>query len=119
MPESLETLQERYASFVDRRGWDQYHTPQNLAMAISVEASEFMENFLWFNNPPSEDVANDPQLMGEIEDELADILIYSIALANQLDIDLLEAVERKMEANEERFDEERVTELACELEQWQ
>lgn len=119
MTDSLNELQSRYASFIEERDWGQYHTPQNLSMAISVESNELLEAFLWFNNPSSEAVAEDAELLAQVEEELADILIYSMALANQLDIDLLAVVERKIEDNEDRFDKERVTQLEDELEKWQ
>jgi NTP pyrophosphatase (non-canonical NTP hydrolase) len=119
MDRSLESLQDRYAAFVTARGWDQYHTPQNLAAAISIEANELLENFLWFNNPDVDRVADDAALMADIEDELADVVIYVLALANQLNIDILAAVEQKIDENEQRFDEERVAELAADLEKWQ
>jgi len=119
MPDSLKELQDRFASFVESRDWGTYHTPQNLSMAISVEANELLENFLWFNNPSSERVLTDDELMKEIEDEMADVLSYSMALANQLDIDLLDAIERKIDQNVQRFDEERSAELVDELKKWQ
>lgn len=88
-------------------------------MPLSIEANELLESFLWFNNPSSEEVSNNEQLMREVEEELADVLIYSMGLSHQLDIGLLEAVERKIEKNEERFDDARVAELADELDKWQ
>lgn len=57
--------------------------------------------------------------MADIEDELADVVIYVLALANQLDIDVLDAVEQKIDKNEQWFDEDQVAELAAELEKWQ
>lgn len=119
MSDDLEELKTRYRQFVEARNWNQYHTPQNLAIALSVEANELLENFLWFNNPESAEVAADPDLMSEVEDEIADVIIYALALAEQLDIDLKAAVEQKIENNESRFDEERVEQIAARLEKWQ
>lgn len=118
MGPSLESLQARYALFVEDRDWDQYHTPQNLSMAISIESNELLENFLWFNNPSSAEVSNHDELMGDVEDELADVLIYSMGLAYQLDIDLLETVEQKLDENEERFDAETSAEISKRLEEF-
>ncbi len=112
-------LRERYDDFLEARDWHQFHTPQNLAMAISVEANELLELFLWFDNPDTERVVEDEELVNKIRDEVADILIYCLSLAIQMDIDLREAVEEKMEKNESRFDEETVREVNEELERWQ
>jgi len=114
-----EQLRDRYDGFLDNRDWHQFHTPQNVAMALSVEANELLELFLWFDNPETERVMADAELADDIRDEVADILIYCFALAIQMDIDLLEAVEEKLEANESRFDEERAQEINEELQRWQ
>ena len=119
MPDAFDTLASKYAAFVEKRDWEQFHTPQNLAMALSIEANELLEEFLWFNNPDAETVAADDALMENVREELADVVIYAIGMANQLDIDLMDAVDEKMEQNEARFDEESAAEITDELEQWQ
>ncbi|WP_135663535.1 nucleotide pyrophosphohydrolase [Halorhabdus rudnickae] len=119
MSDDWDHLTERYAKFVSDRDWDQFHTPQNLAIAASVEANELLENFLWFEDPSSESVQEDDELMAAVRDEMADVMIYMIGLANQLDIDLQAAVAEKIERNEERFDEERVDEINEYLTDWQ
>lgn len=116
---TLEELQDRYADFVAKRDWNQFHTPQNLAQALSVEANELLENFLWMNNPSSEEIAADEELKGDIEEEMADVLLYLLGLATQLDIDLLVAVEQKLDDNESRFDPEKSAEITAFLENWQ
>lgn len=116
---SLTDLQQRYEEFVSSREWTRFHTPQNLAQAISVESSELLENFLWMNNPSSQEVQADEELLEQTRDEMADILIYLIGLANRLDIDLLEAVEEKMDENEERFEEDEVQQINDYLSEWQ
>ncbi len=88
-------------------------------MAISVESSELVENFLWMDNPQSEAVLDDDELMADVRDEMADILIYLLGLANQLDVDLLDAVEQKMDENERRFDDDSVAEINDYLGEWQ
>jgi len=119
MSRELSQLRERYASFVAERDWEQFHTPQNIAMALSVEANELLECFLWHDNLDPGKVAEDDDLMADIEEEVADIFIYLLAIAIRLDIDLLDVVEQKLEANKERFDEDRSTEIIQELERWQ
>lgn len=119
MAKDLPQLRERYRSFVAERNWDQFHTPQHLAMAISVEASELLERFLWMNNPSSEAVQADDELIQAVREEMADVLVYLVGLSNQLDIDLVAAVEEKMDENETRFDEESVREINDRLEEWQ
>ncbi len=110
---------DRYESFVEERDWGQFHTPKNLAEAISVEANELLELFLWHDNHPSETVQNDKELHDRIKEELADVVIYSIALATQLDIDLANAVGEKMTNNEAPFDEDTAANITAELEHWQ
>jgi len=119
MTRDLEQLGDRYREFVSKRGWDRFHTPQNLSMAISVEANELMENFLWFGNPSSEEVREDEELLKEVRDEIADVMIYLLGLANQLNIDPLQAVEEKLKKNDDRFDPETVEEINEYLNQWQ
>ena len=112
-------LTERYEEFVDERDWNQFHTPKNLAEAISVEANELLELFLWHDNHSSEKVRDDDDLKARVEEELADVVIYAIAMAKQLDVNLVEAVEAKMADNEERFDEDTTTEITEDLSRWQ
>lgn len=116
---TLEDLQRRYQKFVNKRNWNQFHTPKNLAEAISIEASELLEVFLWHDNHDSQTVQRDPELKARVEEELADVVIYSIAIATQLDIDLVNAVEAKMDENENRFDEDTAAEMTEDLQRWQ
>lgn len=115
MADDLAQLQDRYAEFIADRDWEQFHTPQNVAMALSVEAGELVECFLWHDNLPPEDIEDDPELVSQIEEEMADILIYAMSMAIQLDIDLVEIVEQKLEENEERFDQKRVEKITNDL----
>ncbi len=115
----LKSLQQWYAEFIGERDWEQFHTPQNAAMALSVEASELLECFLWHDNPPAEAVRDDPELVADVEEELADVLIYALGVAQRLDIDLLAAVSAKLDENERRFDEETAAEITDKLQSWQ
>lgn len=116
---ALEGLQERYREFVATRDWNQFHTPKNLAEAISIEANELLEIFLWHDNHDAETIKEDSELKARVEEELADVVIYSIAIATQLDIDLVDAVEAKMDDNERRFDEDTAAEMTEDLQRWQ
>ena len=80
--------------FRDDRIWSQYHTPKNLAISLSLEANELLELFQWVDN--KESVLNSK---AEIEDELADVIIYSILMADRLDIEIEEIVASKLKKN--------------------
>jgi NTP pyrophosphatase (non-canonical NTP hydrolase) len=116
---ALDDLQERYRDFVTARDWNQFHTPKNLAEAISIEANELLEIFLWHDNYDAETIKEDSELKARVEEELADVVIYSIAIATQLDIDLVETVKSKMDDNECRFDEDTAAEMTQDLQRWQ
>ncbi len=103
---TLGTLRERLWEFVRARAWEPYHNLKDLAMALSVEASEFLEHFLWAP-PPDPRTLSAPEREA-LEDELADILIYAIHAADVLGTDLSEAVLRKVKKNEAKYPVERV-----------
>jgi NTP pyrophosphatase (non-canonical NTP hydrolase) len=116
---SLENLQKRYAEFKKKRDWEKFHQPKNIAMSISIEASELMELFQWKDNISIDKIKSDEELMSGIREELADVILYSLSMAQKLDIDVEEAVEGKLAENRERFDEETAEEITGELEEWQ
>jgi NTP pyrophosphatase (non-canonical NTP hydrolase) len=102
MPDSTTTvaqLREAMAQFVEERDWRQFHSPKNLVMALSVEAGELMEHFLWIDNAASHQVAQDAKVREQVSDELADVAGVLFALCNALDLDLSDAVARKMAKN--------------------
>ena len=105
-PRSLQHLAEHLRQFAASRDWEQFHSPKNLAMALSVEVAEIVEHFQWLTEQQSREL--DAAKSAEVEQELADALIYLVRLADQLDIDLLEAVERKLALNESKYPAERV-----------
>lgn len=100
---TLDTLRRRVAAFVTARAWDVYHTPKSLSMSVAIEAAELMEHFQWHGNDASRRVAAQPDVHAAVADELADVLIYCLALANSLDIDVSDAVLAKLARNEMRF----------------
>ena len=89
---TLTTLRDALRRFADERDWNQYHSPKNLAISVSLEAAELLEHFQWSGEAA-------PGAKQEIAHEMADVLLYLVRLADRLDIDLLEAAARKMELN--------------------
>ncbi|MHB1398972.1 MAG: nucleotide pyrophosphohydrolase [Trichloromonadaceae bacterium] len=103
---TLQELKERMADFVRERDWEQFHTPKNLSMSIAIEAAELMEHFQWLTVEQSRNLA--PEALAEIGEELADIVIYSLSMANALKLDLADTVQAKMEKNIRKYPSERV-----------
>jgi NTP pyrophosphatase (non-canonical NTP hydrolase) len=102
----LAELKERLRIFVAERDWGQFHNPKNLAMALSVEASELVELFQWLTEEQS--AAADEKLRHLAAEELADVLWFIVRIADVLDIDLLQAAESKFSKNAEKYPVERV-----------
>jgi NTP pyrophosphatase (non-canonical NTP hydrolase) len=102
----LRELKERLRIFVAERDWEQFHSPKNLSMALSVEASELVELFQWLTEEQS--VAPDEKLRRRAAEELADVLWFLVRIADVLDVDLLEAAEAKFGKNAEKYPAERV-----------
>ncbi len=100
--DQFEYLKSKLNKFLEERNWKEYHSPKNIAMSISIEAAELMEVFQWIN-PSALEVTTNKKLMTEIEDEVADIIIYTISLARSLEIDIFQTVIDKMEKNNVRF----------------
>jgi NTP pyrophosphatase (non-canonical NTP hydrolase) len=106
MPDNTTTinnLQLAVARFVSERDWAVYHTPKSLSMSVAIEAGELMELFQWHGNEASRAVAADPAWQKKLAGELADVLIYALALANVANIDAGEAVLAKLARNQQRF----------------
>lgn len=87
--------------FARRRDWEQFHSPKNLAMAMSVEAAELVEHFQWLTEQQSRELPE--PVRAEVAMEMADVFIYLLRLSDQLDIDLMQAARDKMAINEQRF----------------
>jgi NTP pyrophosphatase (non-canonical NTP hydrolase) len=97
-------LKKLVKNFIHERNWQQYHTPKNLAMSISIESAEIMELFQWYTNKEAlERIRSDPEIKLALEDELADVMIYCLSLSNTCEIDLANAIREKLKTNEERF----------------
>lgn len=102
MPDSttpIQHLKDAMRSFVDERDWRQFHSPKNLSMSLAIEAAELMEHFQWIDVSASRQVKDDPAKLAAIGEELADVLTYAVALANELDLDISDIIEAKMRKN--------------------
>ena len=106
MADALRTLQERLAAFAAARDWEQFHSPKNLAMALSVEAAELVEEFQWLTDEQSRNLDADRRERARLE--LADVFIYLLRMADRLDVDLLRAAADKIALNEQKYPAERV-----------
>ncbi len=96
---TVASLRESMAAFVREREWDQFHSPKNLAMSLAIEAAELMEHFQWLTVEASRTIADDPQKRIAIGEELADVLSYTLAIANSLGLDLSAAFYDKLAKN--------------------
>jgi dCTP diphosphatase len=101
MTDSLTELQSAIDAFVSERDWAQFHTPKNLAMAVSIEAAELLEHFLWREEP--DDVGADAGRKERIAQEIGDVLIYLVRLGQVLDIDLVTAATDKLAQNHDKY----------------
>jgi len=95
-------LIERLRNFAAERDWNQFHTPKNLACALSVEASELLEIFQWSKGQDWTEL-NDPKLRSHVEEELADIYLYLLRFADLADVDLHSVALRKIELNAAKY----------------
>jgi NTP pyrophosphatase (non-canonical NTP hydrolase) len=96
-------LRKLVADFVAERDWSQFHSPKNVSMALAIEAAELMEHFQWLTTDASRSLANDPKKLAEVAEELADVIGYSFALANELGLDISGAIRAKMIKNAEKY----------------
>jgi dCTP diphosphatase len=97
----LVSLRDALRAFAAEREWDQFHSPKNLASALTVEAGELLEHFQWLTTDESRELS--PEQLAAVERELADVLIYLVRLADVLEVDLLAATSRKIVENEAKY----------------
>lgn len=100
----LTSCMEQLRAFRDDRDWAQFHNPKDLAAAIAIEAGELQEVFLWKDKAGVDEAGDSPTLRPRIESELADVVIYSLYLADRLNIDLAQATMDKLDSNRHRYD---------------
>jgi NTP pyrophosphatase (non-canonical NTP hydrolase) len=103
---SLAELTAAVNRFAEQRDWEQFHTPKNLSMALIVEAAELVEHFQWLS--PQESGTLDKEKQEDVAMEMADVFIYLVRMASQLDIDLLEAAQKKIILNGKKYPIEQV-----------
>ena len=97
----LMVLRDRLRAFAAERDWDQFHSPKNLSAALSVEASELLEHFQWLKEDESFTLS--PEKRAKVAEEIADVLLYLVRIADKLDIDVLDAALKKIEANGKKY----------------
>jgi dCTP diphosphatase len=100
---SLQVVRDRLREFASERDWEQFHHPKNLSMAVAVEVAELLELFQWMSDAQSRGAASDAELMFKIRDELADVLIYLVRLADVLGVDLETEAVAKIQRNAVRY----------------
>jgi NTP pyrophosphatase (non-canonical NTP hydrolase) len=101
--DDLAALTTRLRAFAAARDWAPFHTPKNLARALTGEVGELVTLFQWLTPAESATAPADPDLAAQIKDELADVLLYLVQLADTLGVDLLAAAHAKIDRNEGRF----------------
>jgi NTP pyrophosphatase (non-canonical NTP hydrolase) len=100
---TVAALREAVAAFVEARDWRPFHGAKNLSMSIAIEAAELMERFQWLTTDQAQAAVQEPGERAAIAEELADIIIYGLSLANALKLDISSAVLDKLKANESRY----------------
>lgn len=104
----IKELQDKVSQFISERDWNQFHSPKNVAMSIAIEAAELMEIFQWRTTQDSSSEEILAKKKAEIEDEVADVMIYLLSFVNVCKIDLYTSVVKKIERNRTRFPTEKV-----------
>ncbi len=100
---TIDELRRLVHDFVAERDWQQFHSPKNLCMALSIEAAELMEHFQWIDLEASRQISTDSERLAEVGEELADVFAYTLALADVLGIDLADTLRAKMVKNAKKY----------------
>ena len=100
-PDPLIQLRDQLRRFASERDWDQYHSPKNLAAALCVEAAELLEHFQWRTDAESKSLP--AEQLAQVREEIADVLLYLVRLADKLQMDLLEAAHAKIALNAQKY----------------
>ena len=101
--DTLAALQRQVIAFRDERAWEPFHTPKNLVMAMAIEVGELQELFLWKNDAEISAALTDPEMQTRLREEMADVLIFLLYLAQATGVDLAEAVKAKIQQNQEKY----------------
>jgi NTP pyrophosphatase (non-canonical NTP hydrolase) len=97
----LETLRDQLRKFAEERDWEPFHSPKNLAMALSAEAAELLEVFQWLTEDQSRRLS--PEAKEAASEEIADVLLYLVRLADKLGVDPIAAAQRKLVSNAQKY----------------
>lgn len=100
---NINDLQKKIQQFATERDWQQFHTPKNIAMALTVEAAELLELFQWLTPEESLSMQDDPKWKERVGEEMSDVLLYLFRMADHLNINLPAAIENKMEKNAKKY----------------
>ena len=103
---NVDELKNNISIFAKERDWEQFHTPKNLACALSVEASELLEIFQWINETEQRNISTEKK--EAISEELSDIITYAVRLAGVMDINLSDSIEKKIKKNAKKYPAELV-----------
>ena len=99
--DSIDAIKARINQFAEERDWSQFHSPKNLAMAMIVEAAELVEHFQWMTEQESKNL--DQEKKEQVAQELSDTFVYLLRIAEVCEIDLIDAVNKKIELNEKKY----------------
>ncbi len=100
---NIEEIRKRLAAFAGERDWDQFHSPKNLAMGLAAEAAELLEIFQWLTEEQSREIVHNDRDMALVREEVADVFIYLVRLADKLGVDIEKEVNEKMKINEKKY----------------
>ncbi len=103
MQKSINSLLRQVIQFRNERNWQQFHNPKDLAISVSLEAAELLENFQWKSDKAIESMIEDPKMTTKIGNEVADVFIYLLLLSDHLRVDLYKVVEEKLELNKAKY----------------
>jgi NTP pyrophosphatase (non-canonical NTP hydrolase) len=99
----LGALQQRLRQFSDERNWEPFQTPKNLAMAMMVEAAELVEIFQWLTPEQSSQIAANPAVQQHVGEEIADVIVYLVQIAQRCGVDIPAAIDRKIGLNAVKY----------------
>jgi NTP pyrophosphatase (non-canonical NTP hydrolase) len=112
----LDGLRDALRAFAEQRDWDQFHSPKNLATALSVEASELLEHFQWLTEEQSRALSSEKAK--EVALEMADVLLYLVRLADKMNVDLIREANAKIEINASKYPAEKVRGSSRKYTEW-
>lgn len=99
--DTLQNIQEHLRVFSAARNWERFHSPKNLSMALSVEVAELVEHFQWMTEEESRKIQG--QQLDEVKDEVADVMLYLLQICNELNIDPVDAAQKKLVKNAVKY----------------